>query len=84
MVDFWICEGFLDEYDGIAARNQGYCIVGTLLHACLLEEEEGKRVKMHDVIRDMALWIASTFENKNEKFLVLAGVGLTAAPSVGV
>ncbi|KAH9782032.1 hypothetical protein KPL71_008717 [Citrus sinensis] len=65
-------------------RNQGYCIVGTLLHACLLEEEEGNRVKMHDVIRDMALWIASTFENKNEKFLVLAGVGLTAAPSVGV
>ncbi|KDO41423.1 hypothetical protein CISIN_1g043778mg, partial [Citrus sinensis] len=84
LVDFWICEGFLDEYDGIAARNQGYCIVGTLLHACLLEEEEGNRVKMHDVIRDMALWIASTFENKNEKFLVLAGVGLTAAPSVGV
>ncbi|KAH9782033.1 hypothetical protein KPL71_008717 [Citrus sinensis] len=74
----------VDEYDGIAARNQGYCIVGTLLHACLLEEEEGNRVKMHDVIRDMALWIASTFENKNEKFLVLAGVGLTAAPSVGV
>ncbi|KAK9205297.1 hypothetical protein WN943_015564 [Citrus x changshan-huyou] len=84
LVDCWICEGFLDEYDQIAARNQGYSIVGTLLHACLLEEEEGNRVKMHDVIRDMALWIASTFENKNEKFLVLAGVGLTAAPSVGV
>lgn len=43
LVDFWICEGFLDEYDGIAARNQGYCIVGTLLHACLMEEEEGNR-----------------------------------------
>ncbi|GAY60080.1 hypothetical protein CUMW_199340 [Citrus unshiu] len=84
LIDCWICEGFLDEYDGFGARNQGYSIVGTLLHACLLEEEEDNFVKMHDVIRDMTLWIASTIDKEKEKFLVLAGVGLTEAPSIGM
>ncbi|KAJ4721599.1 Disease resistance protein [Melia azedarach] len=88
LMDYWICEGFLDEYDGIEARNQGYSIIGTLIHACLLEEEEDEQgnnyVKMHDVIRDMALWIASTtdHEKEKEKFLVRAGVGLTEVPSI--
>lgn len=36
---------------------------------------------MHDVIRDMALWLASTAEER-EKFLVLAGVGLIEAPRI--
>ncbi|KAJ4721598.1 NBS-LRR type disease resistance protein [Melia azedarach] len=86
LIDYWICEGVLDEYDGIGARNQGYSIIGTLTHACLLEEEEDDLgyncVKMHDVIRDMTLWIASTTDHEKEKFLVLAGVGLTEAPSI--
>ncbi|KAJ4721580.1 Disease resistance protein family [Melia azedarach] len=88
LIDYWICEGFLDEYDGIGARNEGYSIIGILIHACLLEEEEDEQgnnyVKMHDVIRDMALWIASTtdHEKEKEKFLVRAGVGLTEVPSI--
>ncbi|KAH9714850.1 putative disease resistance protein [Citrus sinensis] len=83
LIDCWICEGLLDEYDGIRARNQGYSLICTLLHACLLEKEEENCVKMHDVIRDMALWIASTIDEK-EKFLVLAGVGLQNAPGIGL
>ncbi|KAJ4721602.1 NBS-LRR type disease resistance protein [Melia azedarach] len=39
---------------------------------------------MHDVIRDMTLWIASTTEHEKENFLVLAGVGLTEAPSIEI
>ncbi|KAH9666459.1 putative disease resistance protein [Citrus sinensis] len=31
-------------------------------------EEEDNHVKMHDVIRDMALWIASTIDKDKEKF----------------
>ncbi|KAJ4718283.1 Disease resistance protein [Melia azedarach] len=86
LIDCWICEGIFDQYDGIRARNQGYSIIGTLIHACLLEEEEDNIVKMHDVIRDMALWIVSTIdhEKEKEKYLVLAGVGLTEAPRIGM
>ncbi|KAH9714842.1 Disease resistance protein SUMM2 [Citrus sinensis] len=80
LIDCWICEGFLDEYNGIGARNQGYSLIRSLLHACLLEEEDDNRVKMHDVVRDMALWIASTTEKQEERYLVLAGVGLTETP----
>ncbi|GAY60070.1 hypothetical protein CUMW_199250, partial [Citrus unshiu] len=47
------------------------------------KKEEENCVKMHDVIRDMALWIASTIDEK-EKFLVLAGVGLQNAPGIGL
>ncbi|KAK9229279.1 hypothetical protein WN944_022238 [Citrus x changshan-huyou] len=84
LIDCWICEGFLDDHAGIEARNQGYSLIRNLLHACLLEEEKDNSVKMHDVVRDMALWIASTMDNKKEKFLVLTGAGLTEAPSVGM
>ncbi|XP_052299967.1 disease resistance protein SUMM2-like [Citrus sinensis] len=84
LIDCWICEGFLDDHDGIEARNQGYSLIRNLLHACLLEEEKDNSVKMHYVVRDMALWIASTMDNKKEKFLVLTGAGLTEAPSVGM
>ncbi|GAY68939.1 hypothetical protein CUMW_268080 [Citrus unshiu] len=84
LIDCLICEGLLDEYDGSRARNEGHSIIRTLVHACMLEEEEGNNVKMHDVIRDMALWIASTLDKEKEKFLVLAGVGLTEAPGIGM
>lgn len=84
LIDCWICEGFLDEYDGFEARNQGYSVIRVLLHACLLVEEEDNHVKMHDVIRDMALWITSTIDKDKEKFLVLAGVGLTEPPRTGL
>ncbi|KAJ0007732.1 hypothetical protein Pint_30041 [Pistacia integerrima] len=83
LIDCWIGEGFLDEYEGIGARNQGYHFIGILLNACLLEEVSSTvydRVKMHDVIRDMALWIACEVEKEKENFLVHAGARLTEAP----
>ncbi|KAK9188273.1 hypothetical protein WN944_019674 [Citrus x changshan-huyou] len=80
LIDCWICEGFLDEAK-FGTQNQGYYIVGTLVHACLLEEVEEDQVKMHDVIRDMALWITCEIEKEKEGFLVYAGSGLTEAPA---
>ena len=37
---------------------------------------------MHDVIRDMALWIACDYEKEKENFLVYAGVGLAKVPDI--
>ncbi|TXG69292.1 hypothetical protein EZV62_004227 [Acer yangbiense] len=74
LIDFWIGEGFFDEYEA------GYSIIGDLLRACLLEEGDDDHLKMHDVIRDMALWIACEIEKEKGKFLVQTSVGLTEAP----
>ncbi|KAJ6965282.1 hypothetical protein NC652_003241 [Populus alba x Populus x berolinensis] len=38
---------------------------------------------MHDVIRDMALWIASDIERDQQKFFVQTGAQLSKAPEVG-
>ncbi|TXG69197.1 hypothetical protein EZV62_004132 [Acer yangbiense] len=62
-----------------AKINQGYSIINTLLRACLLEEEANDYVKIHDVIRDMNLYIACEIEKENENFLVCANVGITKA-----
>ncbi|KAF2301623.1 hypothetical protein GH714_028353 [Hevea brasiliensis] len=72
LVDYWICENFGD-------RNESYSIIGSLVGACLLEEQ-GEHVKMHDVIRDMALWIACYYEKEKHKFFVKAGAQLTQVP----
>ncbi|ESR40564.1 hypothetical protein CICLE_v100250082mg, partial [Citrus x clementina] len=82
LIDCWIGEGFLGESDRFGAENQGYDILDTLVRACLLEEVEDDKVKMHDVIRDMALWITCEIEKEKRNFLVCAGAGLKEAPDV--
>ncbi|KAJ0075058.1 hypothetical protein Patl1_34572 [Pistacia atlantica] len=85
LIDCWLGENILDVYDQSEVHNHGYYIIGVLVHACLLEEEEirGEHyVKMHDVIRDMALWIACEVKEEQQKFLVQVGVELTGAPKV--
>ncbi|KAJ6746476.1 DISEASE RESISTANCE PROTEIN RP [Salix koriyanagi] len=49
------------------------------LHACLKPAKRETQVKMHDVVRSFALWIASECELSN-RFLVEASTGLTEAP----
>ncbi|OAY36841.1 hypothetical protein MANES_11G053000v8 [Manihot esculenta] len=84
LIDYWICEEFWDDEENEdVARDRGYHIIGTLVYACLLEEEEGNYVKMHDVLRDMALWIACKRERSKHNFLVRSGAQLTEAPKVG-
>ncbi|KAJ9692603.1 hypothetical protein PVL29_011594 [Vitis rotundifolia] len=84
LIKRWFCEGFLDEFDDMKrAENQGYNIIGTLIHACLLEETGvDYHIKLHDVIRDMALWIACETGKEQDKFLVQVRSGLTEAPEV--
>lgn len=65
--------------------NQVYEILGTLVRACLLVEGEMKNISyvtMHDVVRDMALWIASDLGKDKEIYIAQAGVGLRYMPIV--
>ncbi|XP_034695231.1 disease resistance protein SUMM2-like isoform X1 [Vitis riparia] len=67
LIFLWIGEGFLDGFVSIdEALNHGHHIIEHLKTVCLFENAEFDRVKMHDVIRDMALWLASEYKgNKN-------------------
>ena len=78
----WLCEGFSDEFDDTdGAKNEGFNIISTLVHACLLEEpSDTKCVKLHDVVRDMALWITGEMGEMKGKPLVQTRAALTQAP----
>ncbi|ESR40949.1 putative disease resistance protein [Citrus sinensis] len=76
LIDYWISEGFVCDFD------DGCDFIDDLLQACLLEEEGDDHVKMHDMIREMSLWIACTVDKEEQNFLVRAGVKLTEAPKV--
>ncbi|KAK0599104.1 hypothetical protein LWI29_002411 [Acer saccharum] len=80
LIDCWISEGILEDRNGM--QNEGYRNINDLVRACLLEEAEDNCVKMHDVIRDMALWIATKVEKENGSFFVRTGIGLTEIPEI--
>ncbi|EHA8591422.1 putative disease resistance protein [Cocos nucifera] len=81
LIDCWMGLGLFEESNGTS--SWGHERFGILEGACLLEpgEYEGT-VGMHDVIRDLALWIASDCGRKKNKWLVQAGVGLKEAIDV--
>ncbi|KAH0905889.1 LOW QUALITY PROTEIN: hypothetical protein HID58_037716, partial [Brassica napus] len=83
LIDYWM--GFLDENQSRErALSLGYKIIGTLVRACLLLEEviNKEQVKMHDVVREMALWIASDLGKDKEKCIVQARGGLCEIPRI--
>ncbi|KAL6616724.1 hypothetical protein ACP70R_038994 [Stipagrostis hirtigluma subsp. patula] len=78
LIDCWMGMGLI-EYDTIEeAYNKGYSIIEYLKNACLLEngDLEESEVRVHDIIRDMALWISSDCSEDSMKWIVQAGVGL--------
>lgn len=86
LIDYWIGEGMIDASEGIEmAENKGYEIIGSLVRASLLMEVESNRailIRMHDVVREMALWIASDFGKEKDAFIVHAGGRLREMPNV--
>ncbi|KAL4376224.1 hypothetical protein GQ457_02G038010 [Hibiscus cannabinus] len=81
LIQLWIAEGLVEEVDSIQAElDRGRAIMNRLVRNCLLEvftERENERiVKMHDLLRDMALDIAGS------RFLVKSGMMLEKAPDV--
>ncbi|KAL4387876.1 hypothetical protein GQ457_09G007250 [Hibiscus cannabinus] len=74
LINSWLGEGLLDQSDSLyEAYDKGHHIIGTLKLACLLESGDNY-VKMHDMIRDMALWVISDRGAKKGKFFVITQV----------
>ncbi|KAF2595012.1 hypothetical protein F2Q70_00044715 [Brassica cretica] len=72
-------EGFIGGYD------QGYQVINNLVCACLLTEDDdndNKFVKMHDLVPEMALWLACDIEKQDERCVVQAGLVLREVPRV--
>ncbi|KAG2320083.1 hypothetical protein Bca52824_013296 [Brassica carinata] len=86
LVEFWISEGIIDgRGNRERAINQGHRIIGDLISACLLMPVDTpflEEVTMHDVVRKMALWVASNFGKEEENFIVKIGAGLHQMPTV--
>uniref|UniRef100_A0A6N2K8R6 AAA+ ATPase domain-containing protein n=1 Tax=Salix viminalis TaxID=40686 RepID=A0A6N2K8R6_SALVM len=76
--DYYIPIEDLTRYAvGYDARKQVYVAIKTLKDCCMLLALKLKRVKMHDLVRDVAIQIASS---KEHGFMVKAGVGLKEWP----
>ncbi|KAF8114000.1 hypothetical protein N665_0043s0070 [Sinapis alba] len=81
LVEYWLGEGFLISSHGVNTLYQGYFLVGDLKAACLLETgDETTQVKMHNVVRSFALWMASEQGTYKELILIEPRMGLTEAP----
>ncbi|XP_058219158.1 putative disease resistance protein At4g10780 isoform X2 [Rhododendron vialii] len=77
LIEYWIAEGLIGEMKSVEAKfDRGHTILGKLTSCCLLESSTDicgqECLRMHDLIRDMALRITAS----RPRFLVKAGEGL--------
>ncbi|KAL2531061.1 putative disease resistance protein [Forsythia ovata] len=84
LIENFISEELMDRRLSWRAENdQGHAILNQLERACLLERAysvyfDVYHVKMHDLIRDMALGITK----RNRRYMVKAGLNLREIPAV--
>ncbi|XP_077244424.1 disease resistance protein At4g27190-like [Tasmannia lanceolata] len=78
LIQYWRAEGLIDESMKIEeSSNRGVALIEELKHSCMLEPGQGKgTVKMHDIVRDVAIWIVSSSEDGN-KFFVQSNMSLS-------
>jgi disease resistance protein RPS2 len=82
LINYLIDEGIMKGMrSSQAAFDEGHTMLNKLENVCLLESakkmfDDGKYVKMHDLIRDMAIQI----QQDNSQFMVKAGVQLKELP----
>ncbi|KAG2274599.1 hypothetical protein Bca52824_057154 [Brassica carinata] len=79
LIEYWEVEGCVGGFGShYIAKNRGYENIDTLVRAGLLMESDDstKFVQMHDVVRKMALWVASDLGKNRERWVVEAGGGL--------
>ncbi|KAL4613908.1 hypothetical protein ACB092_07G016300 [Castanea dentata] len=77
LVQYWRAEGLIDVGQNWANMDEGISLIENLKDSCLLEEGHYlDTVKMHDVVRDVAIWISSSSED-GCKSLVRSGIGLS-------
>ncbi|KAF8008949.1 hypothetical protein BT93_J0063 [Corymbia citriodora subsp. variegata] len=82
-VECWWAEGLIGEkltyHD---ALNRGIALIESLKDSCLLETgDSDNSIKMHDVVCDVAIWIA-TCAGPESKFLVQVNIGMTEISEV--
>ncbi|KAJ4745387.1 Disease resistance protein (CC-NBS-LRR class) family [Rhynchospora pubera] len=70
LVELWMGLGLIDMPTFEDAYNVGYSYIGALQTVSLLEIVDDKFTKMHDVIHDMALWIANDKKEVMNKWIV--------------
>ncbi|GKV46186.1 hypothetical protein SLEP1_g53191 [Rubroshorea leprosula] len=83
VIEDWICVGLIEELGSRQEmHDKGHTILNRLENNCLVEKGLGEgHVKMHDVLRDMALHIKSIGPNK---FMVEASMLLKNIPTENV
>nr|GLL17155.1 probable disease resistance protein At4g27220 [Ipomoea trifida] len=64
LVQYWVPEGLIDEQQNFEQQhNEVLRIVDYLKDSCLLERcRRSNHVKMHDVVRDVGVWISKLLE----------------------
>ncbi|KAL0425771.1 UNVERIFIED_CONTAM: putative disease resistance protein [Sesamum radiatum] len=77
LIRYWLAEGLLEDHHDIEkVMSRGITIIETLKDRSLLEESSFVScVKIHDIIRDVSIWISSLPENECIS-LVRSGIGL--------
>ncbi|XP_042394772.1 probable disease resistance protein At1g61300 isoform X1 [Zingiber officinale] len=86
LIPCWIGCGIISEFNVInEAFTKGCSHLEALMAASLLEHSSEeyyteKYVKMHDVIRDMALLMVSELKRSKRKWIVKAGTGMSHLP----
>ncbi|KAL0429183.1 UNVERIFIED_CONTAM: Disease resistance protein [Sesamum radiatum] len=76
LVRYWLAEGLLEGHHDIEeVMDRGMTIIEILKDGSLLEQVYPSTVKLHDVIRDVSVWISSSVQ-KECKSLVRSGIGL--------
>ncbi|XVF78223.1 hypothetical protein PTKIN_Ptkin14bG0113000 [Pterospermum kingtungense] len=59
LINDWIRKGLIGDIGGMRAKSdRGQAILRQLIDNCLLEKVENGRVKMHDLVREMAVQIS--------------------------
>ncbi|KAH1120693.1 hypothetical protein J1N35_003853 [Gossypium stocksii] len=77
LIEYWIDEKFLGTGSRQELNDRGHTILNRLENNCLLEKDGRDTVKMHDVMRDTALYI----KGFGSCFMVKSGIGLKELPS---
>ncbi|XP_042518635.1 disease resistance protein RPS2-like [Macadamia integrifolia] len=83
MLNYWVGEVIVDQLGSLkASRDKFEDLIQSLKISCMLEDGEEKgSVRVHSIMRDLALWITSSeYSDSSIKFLNRTGISVKEAP----